>query len=734
MARVIKWFALGIVAVVALLVVLVAAIMLLVDPNDYRDEIGRLVEEQTGQELVIEGDIRLSFFPWLGLDLGRTRLENRAGFGDEPFVSIESAGVAVQLLPLLRREVVLDTIRLDGLRANLIVNEAGEANWEMDLPGGDQGAGESSEPTAEEEQTGAEPGQLPVTIGTIQGVRVTDLHVTFEDRQTGARHEAGPVNLSLGELLLGEDVSLEADWVASLDEATRIEGSLEGLLQASSDLQRFSANLTDLRIQTFAEGLPEDGLELEASAALDADLEQDTASLSEFVARVAGLQLDANAEITGLTTEPRVEGAFSMPEADLRDTLERMEVELPEMADDEALRRFSLDGSFTARTDSAEITDLAIHLDDTELTGTAGIRDFATQAVRFDLQGDRLNADRYLPPGTDDEGAGAETVGDAGDEDGDGGDEAEAAEIPLEPLRALNLDGRVRLDELRVAGFDVSDIDINVTAADGIIRIHPLVAQLYQGEYQGDIRLDATGEELRVSANERLNGVQAQPIVTQFLGRDLLRGRGGFRLQAETSGLDPMAMLRELVGEMELEFADGAVVGLNLAQMVRNAGARLQGQSATEAEERTTDFTTLSALLRIDQGRIRNEELRIQSPLFRVEGGGEANIFEQTLDYALTVNLVGTLEGQEGENLDDLRRVPIPLRFSGSLLSPDISLDLQEAITRQQRQRLQEEEEALRERAREEEERARERLDEERDEVEDKVRERTRDELRRFFD
>ncbi len=739
MARVIKWFALGVVAVVALVVLLAVAIILLVDPNDYRDDIGRIVEEQTGQELVIEGDIRLSFFPWLGLDLGRTRLENREGFGDDPFVSIESAGIAVKLMPLLRREVELDTVRLDGLRANLIVNEDGDANWDLDLPGDDEVAPDEPTVAVDDDDVDAEPGQLPVTIGTIQGVRITNLHVNYEDWQTGARHQAGPVNLSLGELLLDEDVSLDADWVASLDDDTRVEGSLEGLLQASSDFQRFGASFTNLQVLAFAEGLPEDGLELEMSAVFDADLEQDTARLSDFVARVAGLRLDAAADITALTADPRVEGTFGIPETDLRRVLERMEIELPEMADDDALRRFSLDGSFTALGDRADITELAIRLDDTRLNGTASITDFATQAVRFDFHGDRFDADRYLPPGTGDEGAGAATVGEAGDED------AEAAEIPLEPLRDLNLEGRFRLDELRVAGFDVTDIGINVSAADGLIRIHPLVARLYQGEYQGDIRLDATGDVLRVSANERLSGVQAQPIVTQFLGRDLLRGRGGFRLQAETAGLDPMAMLRELVGEMELDFADGAVVGLNLAQMTRNATARLQGQSAQEPEERTTDFTNLRALLRIDRGTIRNERLSVQSPLFRVDGGGEANIFEQTVDYALTVNLVGTLEGQDGASLDNLRRVPIPLRFSGSLLSPDINLDLQAALTAQQRERLREGEEAVRERAREEEERARERarqeeerarerLQEEREQREGEVRDRARDQLRRLLD
>lgn len=719
MARILKWLLIVLVALIGLIVLAVAAVIAFVDPNDYRDEISSVVAEHTGHELVIEGDIQLSFFPWLGLDLGRTRVENPEGFGDEPLAQMDRAGVAVRVLPLFRGELVLDTIRLQGLRANLVVNEAGEANWELDVP--DDASAEPGGPAPEEQPPAGERGDggMPIAIGTIRGVQVSDLHVSYNNRRTGASHSAGPVNLELGELLLDEDVPLSADWVLSTGDGTRLEGTLEAMVRAGGDLQRFRAQVTELRLNAFADGLPEDGLEMQLGALLEMDLQQDTARLSDFAARVAGMQLNASADVRGLTTAPQVEGSFAVPEANLRDVLDRAGQEIPETADPDVLERFSLDGRFTANEGSAEITELAVVLDDTELDGTASVHDFADPAIRFDVTGNRFNADRYLPPGSDEAGAGAEAVGEseAADED------AEAAEIPLEPLRALNLDGRIRLGQLTVGGFELSEIDITVEAADGRIRIHPLAASLYGGAYRGDIRLDATGDALNVRADERLTGVQARPLVTQFLGRDLLRGVGELHLQAETAGREPAALLRQLVGEAELAFADGALVGLNLAQMVRNATARLQGEATAAVEERTTDFTSLRGSLRFDRGRIRSDDLQMQSPLFRVEGAGEANIFEQTVDYNLTVNLVGSLEGQGGSELDRLRRVPIPLRFQGALLSPEISLDLEEAITRQQRQRL-----------REEEEQARQRLEEEADEREEEVRERARDQLRRLLD
>ena len=70
----------------ALLAVVAAAIVLplVIDPNDYRDEIGALVSERTGRSLNISGDLSLSVFPWLGIEVGEVSLANAPGFGPEP--------------------------------------------------------------------------------------------------------------------------------------------------------------------------------------------------------------------------------------------------------------------------------------------------------------------------------------------------------------------------------------------------------------------------------------------------------------------------------------------------------------------------------------------------------------------------------------------------------------------------------------------------------------------------
>ena len=95
MSRVLKILGILIVTVVAVAVFAAIVFMLVFDPNDYKDKIAAGVKEATGRELVIEGDLRLSLFPWLAVEMGKTELGNAPGFDDAPFASFESARLSV---------------------------------------------------------------------------------------------------------------------------------------------------------------------------------------------------------------------------------------------------------------------------------------------------------------------------------------------------------------------------------------------------------------------------------------------------------------------------------------------------------------------------------------------------------------------------------------------------------------------------------------------------------------
>ena len=94
-------------ALLALIVIAMIGLTLFFDPNDYKAEISAAVEQATGRQLSLEGELELDIFPRLRIAIGAAELANAAGFGDEPFASIESAGLAVGLLPLLSGRIAI---------------------------------------------------------------------------------------------------------------------------------------------------------------------------------------------------------------------------------------------------------------------------------------------------------------------------------------------------------------------------------------------------------------------------------------------------------------------------------------------------------------------------------------------------------------------------------------------------------------------------------------------------
>ena len=103
--------------VVAILLLALVAFVFTFDPNNYKDTITAQVEKQTGRDFEIGGDISLSFFPWIGVKVEDVRLANAEGFSEEPFVRMSQLDVKVMLLPLLRKELQVDKVRLHGLYA-----------------------------------------------------------------------------------------------------------------------------------------------------------------------------------------------------------------------------------------------------------------------------------------------------------------------------------------------------------------------------------------------------------------------------------------------------------------------------------------------------------------------------------------------------------------------------------------------------------------------------------------
>lgn len=100
---------------VILLVVIVAgmsALVLLVNPNDFRAYMVKQVEKKSGYHLQLEGDLRWHVWPQLSIIVGRTALT--APGATAPVVSAENMRLDVKLWPLLSHQLDVKQVMLKG--------------------------------------------------------------------------------------------------------------------------------------------------------------------------------------------------------------------------------------------------------------------------------------------------------------------------------------------------------------------------------------------------------------------------------------------------------------------------------------------------------------------------------------------------------------------------------------------------------------------------------------------
>ncbi|HSY95704.1 MAG TPA: AsmA family protein, partial [Steroidobacteraceae bacterium] len=226
--------------IILLIVVGLLAVWALVNPNDYKGRIAAAVKESTGRELILKGDIKLSVFPWVALELGPASLGNPPGFGAEPFLAFNHAAVRISLWRLLSKRMDIQRVEIDGLDLILLRDARGTGNWESF----GQQPRRTANPT---EQTGVG-GQAP----ELAGLRVTNGRVSYQgmvieklDFETGAFGGSGVTPVRIGfdanRGVPGESLTLSANFNFSADEEykeLRFEGvNLSGLLGRPGDVR-----------------------------------------------------------------------------------------------------------------------------------------------------------------------------------------------------------------------------------------------------------------------------------------------------------------------------------------------------------------------------------------------------------------------------------------------------------------------------------------------------------------
>jgi len=644
---------LGLVGALVLLMVIAGVVLpFMYDKEDLKKAISAEVHDQTGRELNIDGDLDFSVFPWLAIEVSGLRLGNAPGFGDQAQAQIGRARVGVALMPLLHKQISVDEITLDGLQLSLAVNQQGKNNWD-DLSAG--------RPPAQADETG--PGMF--SSKRIAGLTIRDAKVEYEDSKSGLHYRLSGFSMKTGALGDGQPVPLELG--ASIEDVvagTRAGVELMSVAVIDSDSEQYTFEDVDLTVALDREGQAQ-SIRIRAPL-LELDLAEQTLRLPEYTGELDHLRADGTFSADKILDGPVFNGRLKIAEFSPLRLMQALAMEVPSTADPRVLQSADLSAELSGSGTQLTLQSFALQLDQSRITGRLRVANDDRPNVGFSLIIDEIDLDRYM------EAAGGETADTAGD-----------VAIPKDELRGMELQGDLQVGALRMAGLEFTDARVGVAIKDGRLRLHPLGAGFYGGQYNGDVVLDGSGAIPVISLNEKIESISFQRLLADLVETQSLSGEAQGHMRLAGRGNTSSEVLGSLQGDLGLTLTEGALEGINIWYEIRRGMALYKGLPAPEPEPKRTVFSRMQMTGNVESGVVTTRELTADLPFLTVNGGGSVDLGQSKVNLALVAKVRETLELADDPLGSGLSGKSLPFKISGPLDAPSLSVDWEELLKSQ---------------------------------------------------
>ncbi len=647
MNRTLKILGIVVGVVVLLFAGLLVAVAVLVDPNDYKDDITAAVQKATGRQLTLDGKLQLAVFPTIRIAVGGATLSNAPGFGTEPMAKIGSAELQLGLLPLLSRRIEISDARLKDLELNLARDARGRNNWQ-DMGGGSDAAAPAA-------PGGGGSAGIELAVGAVE---ISNARIVWNDAATGSRWTLTDFGLEAQGFGPGKKFPLTTKFgLTGKDVAVKVTANTQATLTLASNTYR----LDGLDVTVDGSGAAWPGGPSQAHL----KFESLTANLGDESLDLAGLTLDflgvtAAGSLKGekLMSNLALTGAVDIREFAPRGLLERFGVKL-ETADGSVMKRASAKATFSYSSREIALRDMQLALDDSKLTGRVGLEG---EHVTYDLGVDDINVDRYLPPSDKSKKA------DEGSLD--------EVDLPLDALRKLDARGELKFGKAKFSGMTLTNAAFALTADNGALRLTPS-AQLYGGKMAGDVKLQVEGKAARVTLEQSLDGVDLAKLGQDLLGSADITGTGKVKLNLVASGSNLGAMRKGLDGDVAFTITEGSIEGLDLWYELRRARARLDKAAMPDRPTGTpqTKFSSLSATGMVEKALLTNRDLNGKLDFMALAGTGTVNLLNDAVDFDLKATFVDGPALQADPDMAKYAGSTVPLRVTGTVSAPTVLPD-----------------------------------------------------------
>ncbi|MBE7425511.1 MAG: AsmA family protein [Ideonella sp.] len=688
---------LGLALMVALVAGVAIAVVKLFDPNQFKDQLVRWVHERTQRDLVLDGELRVSYFPKLALESGKASLSQRRSARE--FAAIDKARVTIAWLPLLRGRLHIDSAEVDGLRAQLLRLKDGSTN--VDDLAHDLAAVEAA-------------------AIDLDSLRLTHSSLQWNDEVAWQRGALSELNIELGRVAdgvaspltanarvdapaAGIDARLQAkgrllfDSAAGRIELARIDATLDGRALGIDNLAlRVKGDLTALPREralnadnVIVSAQHKSGLALYDSVLSIPELKWGEYRLSGSAASFDASVAHPDRRATLAIKLPRFEWA----ERALRNTVAQAQwslvygdarlrasggspltltlddgprLELPALEATaqlshpalaaEAITRLAgrIEVDLPRRNAQANLTGQIAGNDaklDVAVSDSAGRRRWSVDAELQRLDLDALLATSWLARWRDD------TTG-----------------IDLSLLHDVAAQGRVRVGQLVVAGVQLASASARFDLDRSALALDPIAAQGYGAQLEAALRLDAAGATPHLVAKGSVNEVDLRRLLADLGASPGLEGRGALSWDVAAEGASVGSLRQALLGSLDLSLRSGALAGVDLRAALldgrENLGKRVPAQQREFDRAASTRFTDMKAHFDLREQRARGQMLELNAASIRAAGEGDLLLDTGLLDLRLLATV-----GRGTSELPGLAGVSVPLHVQGPWRAPRLAFD-----------------------------------------------------------
>ena len=690
----------GIFLVLAIIAGIVSFALYVFDANYFKSQIVAYVKTHNQRDLTLEGDLKVTFFPKLGLDAGKMTVSQQNS--SKVFASIADAHFYIAWWPMLLKNLQIESVALDGVHANVIRYKNGSTNFDDLL------------------DIGGNIGQVKFEINSV---KIINSSGNYQDEPSGLTFSLHDLNMETGKLTdsspgeitanfrlespephIDSKVKLSSHLLFELKaghyEFANFEGQMEGVAAGISNLaltfqgtlnaypaaerwtiDKFIANAKgkienrklDAKLDLAKLKLDKNTLS-GSTLVFNATLLQDEENLSTSLELPAFEMTDKKLMSDNIfinfdlfKTGRTLQGKLNSP---LNVDFKAMQLQLPNITSKlngthpvvSSKLTAAITGNMQAKLSDQNIAlELKAKIDDSNFVGLFTLQDFTHPALTVDLDVNTLDLDRYLVADW------AKRLQD------------DVLPFDLSGLKELNLRGKLRCNECKFAKLKTSNVAIDIHAKQAILLIEPISAKLYGGTTQGSFSISAH-ETPTISFKQRLNNVQLNDMFSDLMPGDAkLTGKGNLAFDLNATLVNMASLRKTLSGNASLALAHGSLAGINMEDTLLLDTARLlekEGEHSLAAKfTETTAFSELKSTFNINEGKVHSSDFLLKTPLFTSKGEGDFDIESGKLNYQLNTTMASNLKRSSNGEIAELKGITLPMRIIGPYATPTITLD-----------------------------------------------------------